>query len=118
MSLKVNKISNVAGTVEHDVATMGIESGSNDNGNWTKFPDGTLICTNREAKVGNPLGWNFPKAFIDIPTLSGAVEAPGDDRTINFSTPSKTAVSYYRFLNGAANSNGAMTNMIAIGRWK
>jgi len=44
MALKVNKLSNVAGTVEHDVATMGIESGGDIySGYWTKFPDGTFM---------------------------------------------------------------------------
>ena len=63
--IKTNKIGNVAGTVEYDVDGMGIESGSNADTTWTKFPDGTLIVCgiiNTSGDITVPWGTLFEGA--------------------------------------------------------
>ena len=63
-----------------------IESGSNANGNWIKYSDGTMICTQRFEKTINiQTTWgswyygyvtckNYPIAFVgDLPTVSCTV---------------------------------------------
>lgn len=60
-----------------------IESGSNSNGNWTKFEDGTMICTRTIAVAidcTNSWGnlyygqnndkYNFAQSFIEPPILN------------------------------------------------
>lgn len=49
--IKTNTISNVAGTVNWPVETMGIESGENQYWAWTKFPDGTSILRSKAQQV-------------------------------------------------------------------
>ena len=80
--IKANTIENVAGTATHDVATMGIESGSNANGHWTKFPDGTMIQWNiitvTDQAIDDAYGTlfqgtrdiTFPQPFIEAPSAS------------------------------------------------
>ena len=63
-----------------------VESGSNENGNWIKYNDGTMICTQRFEKTINiQTTWgswyygyvtckNYPIAFVgDLPTVSCTV---------------------------------------------
>ena len=60
-----------------------IESGSNDNGDWIKYADGTMICTQKISLSGLSLNqkWgvlyynvkdipNYPQSFISPPTIS------------------------------------------------
>lgn len=60
-----------------------IESGSNSNGNWTKFADGTMICTRTiAATIDCTNSWgnlyygqnndkfNFAQSFIEPPILN------------------------------------------------
>ena len=59
-----------------------VESGSNANGNWTKFADGTMICTvTKQAsdELTNPWGqlfrtgstkWVYPVPFLRVPQIS------------------------------------------------
>lgn len=67
-----------------DYKTFGIvESGSNDNGSWIKYADGTMICTQKISLSGLSLNqkWgvlyynvkdipNYPQSFISPPTIS------------------------------------------------
>lgn len=64
----VNAINeNVANT-----ASNVITSGSNTNGSWTKFPDGTMICISKTIRLNYlttgalTAVWNFPISFIDL----------------------------------------------------
>jgi hypothetical protein len=64
-----------------------IERGSNGNGDFVKFADGTMICTFRADgapqavisstgamfQAGSEITWNFPSTFIAVPTVSSAV---------------------------------------------
>ena len=60
-----------------------VESGSNDNGSWIKFSDGTMICYKSTGEIsmnittpwgslyeGNVSLGNFPAEFIETPTIS------------------------------------------------
>jgi hypothetical protein len=67
-----------------------VESGSNADGEWTRWADGTQICTHVLTGVVNGLGtgtlldmyrssflnWTFPVAFIATPVMSSSVVTP------------------------------------------
>ncbi|OFS84485.1 hypothetical protein HMPREF3144_06470 [Oligella sp. HMSC05A10] len=72
-------ISNVTTQLTEDInqAIAGVtnQNGSNSNGNFVKFPDGTMICYGQYIHSGN--GWqpetpviNFPASFIETPIVT------------------------------------------------
>lgn len=40
-----------------------LESGSNDDGNWVKLPDGTIVSRHTSSVGTNKFIWNFPIEF-------------------------------------------------------
>lgn len=106
-----------------------IEKGSNSNGMWVKYPDGTMICyAEYTATISSSYGgtyyaggWHFPLAFIEIPVvLFSAKTYPYglvalDDYsasvTGNFTIESVSTTP-------TLNSSTITFSMCAIGRWK
>lgn len=74
-------INNINNTISQ-LSSRTISSGSNSNGSWTKFYDGTMICTMSievtDQGVTNAYGslyqgtriWVYPVAFLNVPTVS------------------------------------------------
>mgnify|MGYP003307778316 CR=1 FL=1 len=113
-----------------------IESGSNTNGEWIKYADGTMICY-REIELtfnitsswgslyygSNESEINFAQTFIERPTVvvetkpSGAVGM----FEIDYDSPVITT-SYYKNIYVArptqASNVSAKTTILAIGKWK
>lgn len=109
-----------------------IESGSNENGEWTKFSDGTMICkVYKQTTLGKTLSaygslhqttqdWIFPVPFIEQPTAScgeflistgaswGTVQATSKEKAI------------LRVIDAYARTKGidCIIQAIAIGKWK
>lgn len=82
-SFKSNKTTSDKDTYNCNYINGIIESGSNSNGNWTKFEDGTMICTRTIAVTidcTNSWGslyygqnndkFNFAQSFIEPPILN------------------------------------------------
>jgi len=91
------------GTILGPVSQMGgtptgavIESGANANGSYTRWADGTQICSQsidlgsilavgsgtRSAPYTTATGtWSYPAAFVSAPTLSGLAD-PGGGATV------------------------------------
>ena len=68
-----------------------IETGTNANGDYTKFKDGTLICKNDIASdSGNDVTWTFPHAFVDGGTRAGG--AGGKPCSVGASHDSATRI--------------------------
>jgi len=94
-----------------------VESGSNTNGSYTKFADGTMICTHKiSSGVGNTASgaiyispattWTFPVAFVGgLPTVNIMVSK----MLVSGTNP----ISVSR----AASSNYALTSISAIFVW-
>lgn len=56
-----------------------IERGSNSNGNYTRFADGTQICTasltlTRGANGYCGVTWTYPASFADTPVTTGSID--------------------------------------------
>lgn len=112
-----------------------IERGSNANGEYVRFADGTQICTwktpssalpavslliNQVYKsTGIDILWTFPATFYAEPAVSGAVVAGignawigAPDNGLNSATSCQ-----FRLYAASAQPGGAIVQMIAIGRW-
>lgn len=110
-----------------------IERGSNANGNYVKFADGTMICTVSAQAVtfSNPSNllyvWTYPVQFTgpDLPVVLGNLSstALGVTRNVStigsylrgYSTANCSALSVNQFV--AADASGVTFDLFAIGRW-
>ena len=108
-----------------------VESGSNSNGKWVKFADGTMICTHRMFSVSGitiPYGslfrtdstyWDFPQPFFDFPVMSATCQD-----TTAFSIVAMGAYGTYdvngtfSVINSKSDSKPVLVGLTAIGRWK
>ena len=113
---------------EDDVAL--IESGSNENGNWTKFFDGTLICTgstdyidvpnNSIVDVIIPFAMPFNKVdsvIVSSTSASNAYEMGG----FSMSAPKGLITNNnfaMRFFNRDCGDRAPTATYLAIGKWK
>lgn len=107
-----------------------VESGSNENGSWIKWADGTMICTKtivfneKDITLG---AWgtlyfrdvdcgNWAQTFT---ALTGAF-ASGDSSQYLYSlfAPSTTGAMSIRIIRPDANVKSANLFVFAIGRWK
>lgn len=110
-----------------------VESGSNSNGNYIKFSDGTMICTKSvivSTKIENQWGnlfessqldlGNFPVSFIEKPNLS-VTKTIGRGSWLELVEGTTKSVIGNTYLVSAVstNSNTNITiDIIAIGKWK
>ena len=117
------------------VGTMGsavIERGSNANGEYVKFADGTMICTFNSGSLGSDKSTLntcvFPAAFVSKPKVYPAVSLYAENVNTTLATgfvftarPADTSLTYCKVaalsLNGVPLSTG-MGDLIAVGRWK
>jgi hypothetical protein len=94
-----------------------IERGSNANGEYARFADGTQICT-RTVTLSSGAGtaWTFPAAFTAAPVVSGSTVATVSSSVQQDSAASTTAVTLSaRDKTDARRADSA--TLIAIGRW-
>ena len=113
-----------------------VESGSNTNGNYIKYGDGTMICTKKVTGTtdinetwgsGTTSGastsiafGSWPKTFIATPVVNVTVQRSGSNSWVtgvdSISTTNAGAVSLCRFTGGL---NVPYTlHVIGIGKWK
>ena len=117
---------NILGTVSQSsgVPTGAvIERGSNSNGDYVKFADGTLIATFNASLSSGSYTWTYPVAFASAPQVS-AIQVVGtatDLVSTTCSTPGTSSVTIYGNIStNSGTSWAASTSAIrltAIGRW-
>ncbi len=103
-----------------------IERGSNANGEFVRFADGTQICTGARPAVGCTTvqgamwmndtlqTWTFPAVFAAAPVVSGG--AGGTSRFLGLAVPSATSASY-RVLSSFNDATLFAPSLVATGRW-
>lgn len=106
-----------------------IERGSNTNGEYVKFADGTMICTSATSQtdtVGSSFGggfigaeqiWTYPATFAAPPAFSPFVRGTG---SFTWAIQNGTNATTGRYYNAAVVAQAAKTyagSLIAIGRW-
>jgi len=129
---------NILGTVSQSAGVPTgavIEAGSNANGSYTRFADGTMICRSIGASV-NTSTWSTPNKFNDYGTIdfasafistdisislaleTDAVGSSGRQYASQYSTPSVGGVANvsFEFL-GTVSGYTLRVTVLAIGRW-
>jgi len=109
-----------------------IERGSNASGEYVRYADGTQICFKRVGTtsvnaasgslfLSNAVGsGSYPMAFISIPTVTAMACVSGYQWALwaaNASEPTATTWGSYYAAAAAATAQGALINIIAVGRW-
>ena len=113
-----------------------VESGSNDNGSWIKYSDGTMVCHRTfSITLDCRQQWgnlyvaiddniiNFPQEFIETPFVIRDLltSSSASCWLINYSMPYITTKIYKNFSIARATSSDSVPiqlNLLAIGRWK
>jgi hypothetical protein len=107
-----------------------VESGSNADGEWTRWADGTQtiqtvnvttnavnIASGSIYKSGNTsVAW--PISFNSTPAASGLVTGGLVDTVVAFGTGISTTSAVVVALRGVRSGAGVNLSMLAIGRWK
>ena len=130
---QINNLNNTIGTI--------VESGSNENGNWIKYADGTMICTATKVfeniSVTNSWGslyeteeltlGSFPQQFISTPTGINC------NMITNNNSNEKGSAGFVEYIVQTNNTSWGKTaiakpvsspavniglSLIAIGKWK
>ena len=108
-----------------------VSRGSNSNGEWIRFEDGTQICTKREnmGTVSHTNAWgswyestslslgNWAKEFAYQPTVSAITEGTAFWIEAIIS-PSKTSAGSCFLARPDSGSHSCIVDVIGIGRWK
>lgn len=111
-----------------------IESGSNDNGSYVKYADGTMICRAKKNIVTGTWGAtgsmyyydfsepiSFPEEFLDEDTLSVEISSNNSSfvflcQGVSYTASEITKVNLLRPT--LANNSSITISYIAIGKWK
>jgi hypothetical protein len=121
----------------YEEAASIVESGSNENGSWTKWEDGTMLCEHRVYSSHDTTTSygalymselitlpDFPVEFIERPRVILQYETADWASSIIFGVasigyPTKKNVGQLRLISGvSSSSNGGYIVYIAKGKWK
>lgn len=103
-----------------------IEAGSNANGDYTRFADGTQICTSPNIPSGAvntavgalfrsaSIGWPFPMPFSSPPAVSGTTGNAGRWLTLGYASELST---FTRIISPSPSGASSDARLMAVGRW-
>ncbi len=93
------------------------DRGSNGNGEYVRYADGTLICTRSlTASASAAVTWTFPAAFIAAPVITGTAVATVLASVCLDSAPTTTSAALSVRDKTDARRADSMT-LTAVGRW-
>lgn len=113
-----------------------VESGSNANGSWIKYADGTMICSaivtanlsGYLVTAGDAIQkqWTFPVAFFNVPTVFSTLRTTNTAALWKMNSlayqsgDGKSVATIAGTFSGYAynSAHTAMFNAFALGRWK
>ena len=115
--------------------SSGVTSGSNTNGRWIRFSNGTQICWNSQnhGSLALTLSWgslygravpsvnNFPVSFTVTPTVIKSITSSSHtviEATLNPAPTASHPGGFEASRGTAATVSNLTTHYIAIGRWK
>lgn len=117
---------NILGTVSQSggVPTGAIiERGSNANGEYVRFADGTQICTYMSVKISNTgkdnfsvRWWSFPAPFVSAPAITPAWQIETGWAAADTATQNPSSNGVQLFVDGVTGSTGWLL-ATAVGRW-
>jgi len=101
-------------------------SGSNSNGAYAKFADGTMICTHKLVSSGSAdVTWTYPVAFVsgNVPAFAGtnagvSPDADGGRILTNAGhVRTNTYIKFHAYILANGGRSTSTFQMSAIGRW-
>ena len=107
-----------------------IESGSNENGNWIKFVDGTMICNCSVTRnIANTNAWNnlfigdiqnipFPQTFIELYTCNVDLHSTRNAWKMSNNIPTVSGTGSMFSVSPESFTEDMRICVIAIGKWK
>jgi hypothetical protein len=121
---------NILGTVSQSsgVPTGAIiESGSNANGDYVKYADGTMICFETKASSApnvafgsifqsNDLTWTFPAAFIND-GYGQAINPTGSNTIWGTAISTSSTVMNFKIWRATTSASTYGVSLLAVGRW-
>lgn len=128
---------NVVGTVSQSAGAVTgaiVERGSNANGEYVRFADGTQICTHYVDMSGMAMtvaagslfvsslqSWTFPAAFVATPRFSSNAQRSNDAMVTGIScrNQNSTSLQWLQWTSASSpvDSGGKAAHLVAIGRW-
>lgn len=127
-SFNVPYLSKSGTTLSNTTIILPTQKGSNSNGDYVKFPDGTMICRFKQdteiaistAFLGGfrsgGITWTYPEAFVAVPDVSG-MPTGATASGICGSTISSSSVLYFALAFASQTSATRQIDLTAIGRW-
>lgn len=97
-----------------------MESGSNANGSYIRFADGTQICSRKQLSTLSGAGetWTYPASFSASPVaFATARTAGGQCRVVSTENITPTAFQVHTFDGAGANTVSPAVDVMAIGLW-
>lgn len=104
-----------------------VDSGSNSNGSYVKYAEGTMECRVRldpglvASQGALAFVWTFPLAFTDPPIISGMMCTSGGygyTMSMGGDTPANNDRFVASAINRSSESRYAVVYLKATGRWK
>lgn len=89
-----------------------VASGSNADGSWTKWADGTQVASNSIATSVSDQTWTFPVTFFGQPRTFGNKDTISNPGFVYFSNTSGSATTL------RVSSTGDTARVLLYGRWK
>ena len=135
VNTNVGNLSNLTTTVKTDLVSAinnVVDSGSNANGNYIKYVDGTMICyKNVTSQVAMTTLWSgdwyegqqnlgdFPQEFISVPEIYITNVGTSGGIIESFQTaPTTTSAGIVTYCRAGASTRSITSNVMAIGKWK
>ena len=116
---------NAAEQINENFQELLFESGENENGTWTKFPDGTMICRREvqlDFKTTGQENFDFPVTFEEYPLILTGIREGTNPAYVSFITNMVVGVDdkYSRWQVTKTKTSDVSRRMVlgAIGRWK
>lgn len=94
-----------------------IESGSNSNGNYIKYADGTMICHGIASTGSQTTNINFPATFSATPTGSYTLKSRSGVFPPNNYLVTTTIGGMSVYFSSVPNASYIYVHYMAIGRW-
>lgn len=111
-----------------DAINSVVESGSNDNGDWIKYADGTMICGKHLSGKSSSSIWASPIYYQDVDNGDWAnefvsiqnvqVSSTGIQFWASIGDYTNTSAGKTRLMRPDGNSTNYNINILAIGTWK
>lgn len=118
---QMNYLVGVTSAIQTQLNALMPTYGSSANGDYTRFPDGTQICswaTSITPVAGSNTGktWTFPAAFIAAPIMSVTCDTSAE--TVDFVAFTNVTTTTVSLRIVRSNNTSTDLNAIAVGRWK